>query len=385
VDDAAAGWDELTAAGLYDPAAPDAGTRRELLAFLLEEGCTVEEMQVAQSRGRLFALAGDRRIRPLVGLLTLREAAERLGVDVPVLARAWRTFGLPEQGVDTPLLTDEDVEALGTYADIRAFLGDDTALGLARVAGAAVARITEAESSAMRAGMEGVIDISVTGDEVKTARAYAAVTQLVPRVGQLLDRLHRQHLEATRVHFEDIFEDISENRANEADERTAFRCGVGFADLSGFTRLSQQLPLQQLSEVLSVFEETATDTVHTRGGRIVKFLGDAVMWVSARPEDLARVAHDLVTHPRAALAGIEVRAGIAYGRVLAQDGDYFGTPVNLASRLVSVAEAGQVLAPRELLDLLPDRHGEGWTGVPGVAVALRGFDDPVVPWVLTPA
>ena len=360
----------LTAAGLYDPFSPEAAARLALLEFLDGEGCTVEEMQAAHARGRLFALAGDRRIRPVIGLLTLRDAATRLEADPDVLARAWRSFGLPDNGMDAPLLTEGDVEALGTFLDVRAFLGEETALGVSRVAGAAVARITEAESSAMRVGMEGVIDLAVTGDEVVTARAYAAVTRLVPRIGQMLDALHRQHLEATRVHFEDI--------DREVEDPTGFRCGVGFADLSGFTRLSQQLALRSLSQILSVFEETASDTVQARGGRIVKVLGDAVMWVSAEPDDLVAIAADLVAHPRAAAAGIEVRAGVAYGRVLAQDGDYFGPPVNLASRLVAVAEPGQVLAAGELMDVL----GADWLAVPGVPQVLRGFDEPVAPFSL---
>jgi class 3 adenylate cyclase len=364
----AQGWQE---AGLYDPAAADASVRLGLLEFLTAEGCTLEEMQVTNARGRLFALAGDRRIRPVVGLHSLRDAAARLEAEPSLLARAWRTFGLPDNGLDAALLTDSDVAMLGTFLDVRAFLGEEMALGVARVAGAAIARITEAESSAMRAGMEGVIDIGVTGDELVTAKAYSAVTQLVPRIGQMLDALHRQHLEATRLHFEDI------DQVHE--ERTAFRCGVGFADLSGFTKLSQQLTLAELSQVLTSFEETATETIHARGGRIVKFLGDAVMWVSAEPEKLAAIATDLVTHPRAVMAGIDVRAGLAYGKLLAQDGDYFGTPVNLAARLVGVAEPGQVLAAGELLDAL----GTRWLAVPEMPQVLRGFEEPVTPYAIT--
>ncbi len=358
-----------SAAGLYDATDPKAPERRDLLEFLAGEGCTVEEMTLAHSRGRLFALAGDRRIRPLVGLLTLRDAASRLEADPQVVLRAWRTFGLPDNGLDAALLTLADVEALQTYLEVRAFLGEEIALGVSRVVGAALARITEAESSAMRLGMDA-IDVSVSGDEVVTARAYDAVSRLVPRIGRMLDAMHRQHLEATRVHFEGIDRQL--------EDRSAFRCGVGFADLSGFTRLSQQLTLGELSQVLSIFEETSTDTVRAGGGRIVKFLGDAVMWVCAEADDLARIGANLVTHPRAAAAEIEVRAGLAYGSVLAQDGDYFGPAVNLASRLVAVAEPGQVLATRELVDLL----GTSWLAVPGPAQQLRGIDEAITPYVL---
>lgn len=362
--------EELKGAGLYDPADEGADERRELLAYLVDEvGCTLEELQLAHAKGRLFALAGDRRIRPLVGLLTLREAAARLGADADLLRRVWRTFGLPDHGLDAEVLTEADVEAMQTFLDVRAFLGEETALAVARVAGSSVARITEAESSAMRMAMDA-IDVSRSGSEVVTARAYDQVTRLVPRIGQMLDALHRQHLEATRVHFEQV--DIG--------DRAAFRCGVGFADLSGFTALARQLPLPVLSQVLSVFEDAATETVQARGGRIVKFLGDAVMWVSADPGDLVAIAHALATHPLAAAEGIEVRAGVAYGRVLAQDGDYFGTPVNLASRLVATADAGQVLAAGELVEVV----GDGWRAEPQHPVLLRGFDEPVTPYLLSP-
>ncbi|MGZ6792975.1 MAG: adenylate cyclase regulatory domain-containing protein, partial [Mycobacteriales bacterium] len=227
----------LRTAGLYDDAAPGAAERLALLAFLDEEGCSVEEMRLAHAQGRLFALAGDRRIRPLVGLLTLREAATSLGAEPALLARAWRTFGLPDPGLDTAVVTAGDVEALRTFLDVRVMLGDDTALGVARVAGAALARITEAETAAMRTAMEAV-DVALTGDELVTARAYASVTQLVPRLGQMLDALHRQHLEATRLHFEGI--------DAQRGERATFRCGIGFADLSGFTRLSQERSFAEL-------------------------------------------------------------------------------------------------------------------------------------------
>jgi hypothetical protein len=364
-------WRALQDAGLYDPDADDEPARRELLQFLVEEeGCTLEELQVAASRGRLFALAGDRRIKPVVGLLSLREAGQRLEADPAHLQRVWRTFGLPDAGIDTPLLTELDVEAFQTYLDVRAFLGEDTALGVARVVGVSLARITEAESSAMRMAMDAV-DLARSGSEIETARAFSAVSQLVPRIGRMLDTMHRQHLEATRVHFERV----------DVGDRAAFRCGVGFADLSGFTHLAHQLDLADLSMVLSVFEEQATATVHARGGRIVKFLGDAVMWVCADPDELVGCAVDLVRHPRAAMEGFELRAGVAYGLVLAQDGDYFGTPVNLASRLVARAEPGEVLTAGELVDVL----GVDWSAVPGEPAALRGFTDPVLPYALTPA
>jgi len=105
---------------------------------------------------------------------------------------------------------------------------------------------------------------------------------------------------------------------------------VMFADLSGFTALTQLLTPAELSTLLNEFSATVTDVVHADGGRVVKFIGDEVMWVSATPELLAKAAVDLVDHPKAREAHMQVRAGLGYGPILAINGDYFGNAVNLA-------------------------------------------------------
>ena len=109
--------------------------------------------------------------------------------------------------------------------------------------------------------------------------------------------------------------------------------------------------------MLSEFGATVSDVVHADGGRVVKFLGDAVMWVSPKPERLAKAALDLVDHPRAREAGLQVRAGLGYGPILTQGGDYFGNAVNLAARLVAAAAPGQILAAEEVCGLLDISDG----------------------------
>jgi adenylate cyclase len=149
-------------------------------------------------------------------------------------------------------------------------------------------------------------------------------------------------------------------------------CGVGFADLSGFTALTQLLTPTQLSDLLNEFNGAVSDVVHADGGRVVKFIGDEVMWVTSTPERLVKVAVDLVEHPRARETGLQVRAGLGYGSVLAAGGDYFGNPVNLAARLVAAAAPGQILASADVRDALPD-----WPNVVQDPLTLKGFDAPV--------
>ena len=117
--------------------------------------------------------------------------------------------------------------------------------------------------------------------------------------------------------------------------------------------------------------------VHADGGRVVKFIGDEVMWVTPTPERLAKVAIDLVEHPGAREAGLQVRAGLGYGSVLAIGGDYFGNPVNLAARLVGAAAPGQILVSTDVRDELGD-----WPAIPQEPLILKGFDAPVAAYDL---
>jgi class 3 adenylate cyclase len=358
---AAMDLDALAAAGLRD-----AHLRGELIEFLAERGFTAEQMVEADARGRLFGLAGDVHVRSGPARYSLALAADALGLPLAEVQLAWSAMGLTVVDADEVALSEADLDGLRTWSEVRALVGWDVALGLLRVLGAAMARLAEAESAAIRAGVQE-LQLDYTDDEAQTARAWADVAPLVPRIGALMDAAHRQHLEAARVYFEGVVLDTS----------ATVVCGVGFADLSGFTALSRQLSLAELSGLLNTFGSTAADVVQQHSGRLVKLLGDAVMWVSADAAHLAEVATHLVHHPLAEQAGIAVRAGLAYGPSLAQGGDYFGPAVNLAARLVAIAQPGQILASAEVAERL-----DGWRDEPLAPVTLRGFDESVVPHLL---
>jgi class 3 adenylate cyclase len=101
------------------------------------------------------------------------------------------------------------------------------------------------------------------------------------------------------------------------------------------------------------------------------------MWVSSNPERLANAAIDLVDHPRAREAGLQVRAGLGYGQIVAINGDYFGNAVNLAARLVAAAAPKQILASEEVHEKLPR-----WPAVIQEPLQLKGFDAPVIAYEL---
>ena len=356
-------FDALEAAGI-----DNARDRAGLIEYLDGLGFSAQEMIEAERHGRLFGLAGDVLLWSGPPIYTLRSAAEAIGVALEDVEHGWAILGLTVADADTPVLSQVDVDALATWVAMRMQMGPDAADGFLRVLGATVARLAEAISSMIRTAQPKMW-LGLTGDELATAQVYRAAAEFVPRIGAMIDAVHRHHLVSTRTFIEGVVWGPS----------ASVVCGVGFADLSGFTALTQALTPAQLSDLLNQFAGTVADVVHADGGRVVKFIGDEVMWVSASPEQLAKAAVDLVDHPRAREEGLQVRAGLAYGSVLAINGDYFGNPVNLAARLVAAAAPGQILADSALRDELPDR--------PAVAhgpLTLKGFDEPVTAFDLRP-
>jgi class 3 adenylate cyclase len=360
----------LTAAGLYDVNAPDADERRALLEFLTEQGCSLDEMVAAHARGRLFALGGDRIVRPQRDTFTLAEVAEQIGASVDDVRALWRAFGLVQADRDQPVASPDDIEMLRIAIGMAGLLGMDATRGIARVMGSAMARIGDATSTAVRGRLPSM-SVATSGSELETARAFAGIAATVPALGKSLDILFRHHLESARMHFErtESWDVVGEG---------GIRVGVGFTDLCGFTGLTQQLSMDSLSQLLSRFEEVAGDVVQDGGARLVKFIGDAVMFVAPDAVTAVDVAEALVM--AASTRGLSARGGVTVGTALALDGDYFGPVVNLAARLVSLAEAGTVLVS----DPVIERLGGTRSAVPLGPQSIRGFTDPVAVHRLVP-
>lgn len=353
-------FESLRAAGVAD-----VNGRAALIEYLDRLGFTAEQMVDAERRGRLYGLAGDALGLSGPPTYSLRAAAAVLQVPVAEVERAWNMLGLRIPDLDTVALSQADVDALATWAAMRAQIGDAVD-GFLRVLGTSMARLAEAESSMIRLSQPDVW-LGHSNDELVTARAWRAVMAFIPRIGAVIDVVHRHHQVSNRTFLEGLTGGPS----------ASIRCGVGFADLTGFTALTQQLSPAELSDLLTEFGGSVADVVHADSGRVVKFIGDAVMWVSATPELLTKAAIDLVDHPNARAAGLQVRAGLAYGDVLTLVGDYFGTTVNLAARLVDAAAPGQILAAAEIHDALPD-----WPMTAGDPLTLKGFDAPVAAYAV---
>jgi class 3 adenylate cyclase len=361
-------WGEVERAGLLADA-DDVEDRKELLRLLAKDGVTVEEMAAAQAQGALMRVVGERTIRPGAGTLTLREVATRSGVDPETVERILRSLGAISPDPDERTMGEDDVELVACALAVVECFGEQTGWGLLRRYGSLLERMTEATSAAV---IREHPDISTvhSHSEAVTARTWSDVAEVVPRVGRLLDLAGRHQIEAVRRYFE-------EAGAGQPTQ-ASFVLGVGFADLSGFTAASLLLDLQDLGGMVEAFEAHATEVVLDHGGRIVKFVGDAVLFVCNDPDGLATIGQELVA-PVEGSSGLQARAGLARGPVLARDGDYFGPTVNLAARLVDVAEPGTVLAEGGLAAALDERR---WSLTPQAPERLRGITEPVVPILL---
>jgi adenylate cyclase len=340
-------------AGTGEPARPtDADDPHwvRLRRLLLASGATESEIEQARRDGVVDLLVADRLLVPGDRRYTASDVAEITGVPVEVIRRFWQALGLPVVAEDSRLFGDVDVEAVETFVElVRLGVADvDRAVQLARVFGMSMARIAEAELGAT----VSTLSTAATGDDsIDAAVRFAEVSdRSLPAVARLLEFVWRRHLQAAT------------RRAMVHGGRRGVLTvdvTVGFADMVGFTSLSQQLDEAQLAAVVARFEAVAHDTVSSLGGRVVKMIGDEVMFVADAPGDAAAIGLQLAELYASDDLLSDVRVGLALGPVLVQDGDYYGPVVNLASRIVRIADPGTVLVSDELRAALFD----GTTGV----------------------
>jgi adenylate cyclase len=196
---------------------------------------------------------------------------------------------------------------------------------------------------------------------LSVARANAEAAALLPTVNAALDILLRQHIIAARRTF---FGGLAESIGYE----TQHLC-VGFVDLVGSTALAQQLSTRELGATLTAFEHLAADSVTSNGGRVVKLIGDEVLYTAGDESSACTIALTLAATFTDHAVVPPVRAGVASGEVLLRDGDVFGPVVNLAARAVKVALAGEVVAPSAVAT------AAGIESEPLSEQQLKGLDD----------
>jgi adenylate cyclase len=341
--------------------------RIELLETLQAEGVPLDDMRRARAEGELLFMLAGRKIG-VQPTLTWAELVERSGLDERLVLRLVRAQGLPQPEPDEVSYSDVDLSVLCVSKDfLDAGVPEDDLVAVGRVLGRGFSQAAEVmRGTALRMVFQPGLDDRELA--LRYARTAALLTPMMePQLGNFL-RVHLGRLLQTELIDA---QELREGRLPGAREIT-----VAFADLVGFTRLGEEIQPDELGAVAGRLEEMVMDLVEPPV-RFVKTIGDAVMVVSHEPEPLLATSLALVDVAEAEGQEFpQLRAGLACGEAVGRAGDWFGRPVNLASRVTNIAYAGSVLAT----DDVRDAASEGYRWSKAGVRRLKGIDDAVPLW-----
>lgn len=358
--------DDYEAAGLLTRVITDVDDRLALLDWLASEGLTIDEMAEAHGRGQLNSLLTDRVL--LQGRqFTIEEASERSGLDIDVLRTVLQAAGFQP---DRSVLTESSLALFAEFVNARLLFSDEQALHFTRVMGSSLIRIAEAANSLFLLDVEAPLMQRAPSELELAQQAYLAISSL-DNVAGAIGALFR-------LHMIDATMRSREARVNATDPDLV-PLAVGFVDLVGFTPLTASSTARELIALVLAFESRAYDIVTAHGGRLVKLIGDEVMFTAIDAVDACEIVLELFAE-LAADAHVTPRAGIAFGDMLAHGGDYYGPTVNLASRVADVAVPWEILITESVASRLPERFAVE----PAGRRLLKGFAAPVALSSLTP-
>lgn len=266
------------------------------------------------------------------------QVSERAGISSDRAERMWHALGFATVPDGEIAFTDGDVEALRLVVALEddGFIDPAVESSLARKLGQTQSRLASWQSAMF-------LEL-LAGSKLSADDAIEVASLLLPAMERLQTYVWRRHLAAAA------------GRAMAgSDELSRGIRVVGFADIVSYTRLTRRLSVVELGSLIERFEGLAADVVALNGGRVIKSIGDEVLFVTDTPAQGAALA--LALQDKVSEVGDmpELRIGLAYGTILIRLGDVYGEVVNLASRLTSEAKPGRVLADRELAAAL-DGH-----------------------------
>jgi adenylate cyclase len=329
-----------------------------LIELLRGLGATGEQLEAASRLNCLPRLPADLVLAQGV-TLSARELAARAGLDVESVLALWHILGITVPDAEQPFFTEHDLTFTVLAMQLKP-LGEHSG-ELFRVLGASLARVAEAAVSLYVQTVEPGFGLP-DDDVLQWATSMTVTTQTAVQLGGEMGTVFTHHLR----------EAVDRQRTAQTGttDPSLFRLAVGFVDLVGFTPLSQHAPPSELLGLIGAFEARAFEVAAAHNGRIVKHIGDEVMFTALDAGTGCAIARDLTA---AVADGIEPRGGVAYGDVITRHGDYYGPVVNLSARLAELAIPGEVL-----VDAAAAAAGSGSFGFrPAGHRLLKGFDSPV--------
>jgi adenylate cyclase len=345
-----------------------AAAQVRIVARLRERGHTIEQIRRASDSGQLAGYVQGM-FDPPEGRYTLAQAALQTGLEVEMIERIYMTMGLSALSLEE--VSEEDMEMMRYIAAVLgAGLPAEALLQLARVYGQALAQIADAEVRLIHLYVhEPLLREGVPGVEMAEEMEGLA-SELLPFAAPFMSFLHGRFL----GHF--IEQDVIGHMEAELDgagpREGRMRVAIAFADLAGYTRLTEERGDAEAVGAVERFVEAVEQSLPA-DARVIKTLGDEVMVIGSDPVALTRWAVEL-----GALVPGDVpppRIGLHCGEALYRDGDYYGRDVNQAARIVARAAGGEVLVTRRIVDTAAGEEDLGFELIG--EITPKGFSEPI--------
>jgi adenylate cyclase len=300
---------------------------------------------------------------------TRLQAATLAGITVAEADRLWNALGFASVPDGVVAFTDSDVQALAHAGGLieAGLIEAESLRSMTRMVGQGMSRLAEWQARLLAGLLARRPELLGDGD------LAGFVGRVEPALEQMQLHVWRRHLAATARRL------LADQASGPVPAEV-----VGFADLAGYTGLSRQLRVRELGEVLEEFETLVSDLVAEHHGRVVKTIGDEVLFVLAEPEHAAALALRLQQAVAASATLPPLRIGLAQGELLARFGDVYGPVVNIASRLTGLARPGTVLIDRVLAETLQKRPAPGCRVHRIRTASVRGYPR-LTPYRLRPA
>jgi len=345
-----------------------AAAHARIVRRLRERGHSLTEIRKAGEDGRLAFGFVDELYPESDGRYSLEEAADHSGLEPALIERVWRGMGFPEWMLSR--LDDEDMAALGNMSAVLAAGFPLVAfLQALHVYGQSIRQMADTETNLWRIYVhEPLIGEGVPGVEI-AEELEALITEVLPRLEPLIGYLHQRYMR----HF--VEQTLIANMERDLEQRGRKILGeidvaIAFADLVGFVQFTEE---RGEAEALDLIEQLVVSVENSlpTGARVIKNIGDGVMIVGNDPVALTDWAINFQE-------GFEKRSrprmGIHYGRTVFRDGDYYGSNVNLAARVVDRAQAGEVLVTDSVKNAASQESGLVFEPIGDFQ--LKGFKEP---------
>jgi adenylate cyclase len=315
-------------------------------------------------------LGGERKLRR-------REVAAGAGLSLLSARKLWRALGFPNFGDEDVAFTERDQAALSNVVDLvrSGKLTEEAAISVTRSIGQMTDRMVVWQIEAL---VEDMVHEQGVTDAVARKRLVNELPALVDALEEMLVYSWRRQLNAgvqrLAVRAEAGLQASEEGREGDEDDAPLpLARAVGFADLVSYTSLSRRMNEKTLARLVQRFENKCAEIISVGGGRLVKTVGDEVLYIAETPAAGAEISLALAHAFTEDEILPEARVAMVWGRILSRLGDIYGPTVNLAARLTTLADPGTVLIDSMTASAL--EHDERFVMVPQPPENVRGFGE----------